>query len=320
MSLLSLPTTLVTTSQLKSLGADDRRIRQSVLAGEIVRLGRGVFADGESWRQASPEEQHQLSSLALLMTIPSSATALSHDSAAVWHELPLLGTESRRVHLTARGSVPTRSRAGYTRHEVPDELIRRYVLPSRAAAQNRIWMTTPAASVTLIARDIGLLPGLIAADAAVHRELLTLDDLTAAASCLGRSSPSLRTVLSCTTAGSESPGESATKWLLHQLGVAYIQQERFVDSDGFLIARVDFLLPELGVILEFDGVKKYGNATDLVKEKHREDELRGLGYVVVRLVWSELSLETLRTKIERAAKMSHRQAPSHGGRRVALSS
>ncbi len=54
--------------------------------------------------------------------------------------------------------------------------------------------------------------------------------------------------------------------------------------------RVDFLVTGTNVIVEFDGKVKYasGDGDVLWKEKRREDRLRRLGYVVVRLTWADL--------------------------------
>lgn len=52
--------------------------------------------------------------------------------------------------------------------------------------------------------------------------------------------------------------------------------------------RVDFLVPGTRVIVEFDGAVKYDDRQAIVAEKRREDDLRRRGYVVVRLMWSDL--------------------------------
>jgi very-short-patch-repair endonuclease len=57
------------------------------------------------------------------------------------------------------------------------------------------------------------------------------------------------------------------------------------------VARVDFLLPELGVVVEFEGARKDEGADGrdaLVREKRLEDALRALDYRVVRLTWADL--------------------------------
>lgn len=68
-------------------------------------------------------------------------------------------------------------------------------------------------------------------------------------------------------------------------------------SDGEFRARVDLLIEELRLVIEFDGRAKYqrrtenGRVTDadiVWSEKLREDRLRELGYEVVRLTWADL--------------------------------
>ena len=53
---------------------------------------------------------------------------------------------------------------------------------------------------------------------------------------------------------------------------------------------MDFLLRGTNVIVEFDGRMKYdsGDPAALWAEKNREDGLRRLGYVVVRITWADL--------------------------------
>ena len=58
------------------------------------------------------------------------------------------------------------------------------------------------------------------------------------------------------------------------------------------MGRADFRVGTT-VLVEFDGRAKYGmggrrREDDLWAEKQREDRLRALGYVVVRLVWADL--------------------------------
>jgi very-short-patch-repair endonuclease len=43
------------------------------------------------------------------------------------------------------------------------------------------------------------------------------------------------------------------------------------------------------VLVEFDGAVKYEDRRALYEEKQREDALRRAGWVLVRLVWSDLA-------------------------------
>lgn len=60
------------------------------------------------------------------------------------------------------------------------------------------------------------------------------------------------------------------------------------------------------LVIEFDGAVKYEGAQGreaLVAEKNREDELRQLGYGIVRLVWSGL-VDPARVQAKMLAEIS----------------
>jgi len=58
--------------------------------------------------------------------------------------------------------------------------------------------------------------------------------------------------------------------------------------NGPVTWRPDFLVDDTMVLVEFDGLVKYGGTDDLVAEKRREDRLRALGHEVVRVTWADL--------------------------------
>ncbi|MFJ3035056.1 hypothetical protein ACIPC2_11660 [Curtobacterium pusillum] len=96
----------------------------------------------------------------------------------------------------------------------------------------------------------------------------------------------------------ESVGESFTAIRLIEHGVRSIEpQHEFRTGDR--IDRVDFWLPDLGVVVEFDGKQKYvdpdmlGNRSPqdaLWQEKLREDRVRSQPGVttVIRVTWWHL--------------------------------
>lgn len=82
--------------------------------------------------------------------------------------------------------------------------------------------------------------------------------------------------------------------MLTDHGLPVRSQVSICDASGILVGRVDFLVGD-HVIVEFDGAVKYERAqgrSALVAEKSREDALRALGYVVVRVTWSDLASPT----------------------------
>jgi very-short-patch-repair endonuclease len=72
--------------------------------------------------------------------------------------------------------------------------------------------------------------------------------------------------------------------------IAVTPQVTITDRRGEFVARVDFLVDGANVVVEFDGKVKYaaGDPAVLWDEKRREDRLRRLGYVVVRITWADL--------------------------------
>jgi hypothetical protein len=76
-----------------------------------------------------------------------------------------------------------------------------------------------------------------------------------------------------------------------------VPQLKVFDRLGRFVARTDFGWEEEWTLGEFDGKKKYGRLLlkpgqtpedALFEEKRREDQLRDLGWQVVRWVWAEL--------------------------------
>lgn len=84
----------------------------------------------------------------------------------------------------------------------------------------------------------------------------------------------------------ESVGESRVAWLAHGWGLELEPQVR-VDFGGRSVY-ADFRITGTRVLLEFDGLAKYEDRRSLVREKIREDELRRLGWIVVRMTWADL--------------------------------
>ncbi|WP_256841679.1 hypothetical protein [Ornithinimicrobium cryptoxanthini] len=89
----------------------------------------------------------------------------------------------------------------------------------------------------------------------------------------------------------ESVGESRMRFVCIVGGIEVVPQATIRDEQGTFVARVDFLVRGTNVVLEFDGRVKYADATGraLWDEKRREDRLRALGYVVVRVIWTDLA-------------------------------
>ncbi|NUS01547.1 MAG: hypothetical protein HOV97_03175 [Nonomuraea sp.] len=85
----------------------------------------------------------------------------------------------------------------------------------------------------------------------------------------------------------ESPGETRTAYVLRCLGLDLDPQVEVV-AEGRRY-RADFRVRGTRVLVEFDGAVKYVDRAALFEEKQREDALRRAGWIIVRVVWSDLS-------------------------------
>jgi len=158
----------------------------------------------------------------------------------------------------------------------------------------RVPVVNPATAVVPCAARSGLRAGLIAADAALASGRVTVHDrgLALGAARLGPGRRSAHEAVRLADAGSESPGESWSRLVFAQLRLPRPRlQAEIRDDSGRFVAQVDFLFEEPRIVVEFDGLVQYAGwhgRDALAAEKTREDRLRRLGYVVVRLKWADL--------------------------------
>lgn len=227
---------------------------------------------------------------------------LSHASATLAYRLPLASRHQRAALLRpVQRQVLTQS---FVIHPLVDEVaidtdLGPAVPPARAVAQ--------------LTMDFGVFDGVVAADAALHRNLFTaseLEDVARSVKGWPRSAR-LSTAISLMDGRSESVGETRLRIILDLAGITVVPQTLIRDGSGRVIARVDFLVEGTNVVIEFDGLVKYtdGGVEALVAEKRREDRIRSLGYCVLRVTWDELSNPAvLLARIRHAMLQKHTSA------------
>lgn len=204
--------------------------------------------------------------------------------------LPLLDADVSRIHVDHTEPL------GNTRRH-PTVTVHTYPGPDLVTEHRGLLTVEPNTAVGTALLS-SLPSGVMAADAALHRELVTPESLRAAVERHTRT-PGVaraRRVVELADGRAESPGESRLRLILLDLGFRAVPQF-VVREGGRVVARVDFYLPELGVVLEFDGLLKYratsrdpaGKSSDVViAERTRERRIRRLGYGVGRVTWKEL--------------------------------
>ncbi|MCL9665114.1 hypothetical protein L2091_07715 [Curtobacterium albidum] len=268
-----------------------RQQQRDVRRGVLVVIGYGAFADRAEWDAATEWEQHIARTKAAQQRSPG--TIVSHASAVVLHRLPWISPVPDRVVLTD----PRRTTTQRTRYVDKAPGADRRV---RTTLVDGLVVTALADTVVdvVLRHDRGR--ALAVADAAVRRGVDP-----SALSALVREREPVRAhkrasqVLELARGLSESAGESITHLALSDAGCAHVvQQHEFRDADG-PVGRVDFWLPDHGLVVEFDGLAKYrdqalrgGRSADevVVAEKLREDRLRALPEVrgVVRPIWRDV--------------------------------
>jgi hypothetical protein len=271
-------------------GYSDNDIRARVRAGRWVRLCQGAYAELRDDHDSRPDWDqlgwlHIRAAKAVYHRLGGRAV-LSHQSAVLLHGIEVTDLDLGCVHLTRRTG-PGRSGTGVCQHaarpRVPTvvELDGVQLTPGPRAVVEAIRYTTYPIAVSVV-------------DEALRVGVATPSQLKDALE-LFKNRAGTGMAIRAVQFGdglAESVGESRLRVLMADLGLPRpVLQAEIHDALGGLVGRVDFLLVEWGVIVEFDGALKYAgkSALPLVREKRREDALRDLGYEVVRATWSDLA-------------------------------
>lgn len=289
-------------------GYTQSQLERQVRTGRWRRLCRDGYSVPAAWPDEKPwaraRRMHVLTAKAVYHHAGAGAV-LSHQTAAVMHGLPDWGLDLSRAHYTkASGRAGLRDGAYRHHAEVP--------IGDRCEREARL-LTTPARAAVESACRASYEAAVVLFDACVHADLATPEEILAVAERMKRwtGAPTARAAAAFIDGRSESVGESRLRVLLadHGFPTPDVQVE-LRDSDGALVGRVDFVLPTVRLVIEFDGRVKYGEGSQAVfAEKRREDRIRELGYLVLRVSWSDLTdtvtlVARIRQAIARAARVA----------------
>lgn len=282
-------------------GLRSRDINRLVNDGTVLRVAPRAYVLGTSMAAAeTPEARHKLSALARVRSFDGRVAA-SHHSALALHGLPFWQVPEKQFHVARATGRSSRRRGDLVLHESYPTKSGEFAALVRSPATT---ITSVSAALAVIGTAMvdGEQAGVVAADAALHRGLTTVQECESWLGALARR-PGLATArraLELAEPLTESVGETRTRLLLHAMpGLPPVTpQHAFVDESGHEWARADFLVGER-LVVEFDGRTKYragdGSTTAEIeeivwREKRREDRIRRDrgGKVVVRLIWADL--------------------------------
>ena len=274
---------MFTLAQARTLGVSPLVLERLVRENRLLHPGRGLYAVTEDVDQA-PEPWHR--HLCVGAHLLYRDASLTSASASLAHGLPVWGVDLSRPDLHR----PVDRAVGVKAFRVrprPKNPLRPEPVTTELGRADEV-----ATSVVQLALDHGPVAGTVSADNAVHRGLVTIDALTTAGDLVASwpGSSRVRSMLAFVDGRSESVGETRCRIELVTHGIPLVPQVPIRDRDGNVFARVDFVIEGYKVVVEFDGRVKYaeGDKQVLWDEKRREDRLRALGYLVVRITWADL--------------------------------
>lgn len=295
---------LVTRSEALSRGIGDADLARLCTARQWQRLSRGHYVTGDC-ANISAVQRHFLLIRAITDVAASGAVA-SFVSAAVLHGIDVWNLDLGKVHVTRNRRAGARTGRHIVVHAGSLQL-------DEIAVVDHILVTSADRAVADLARTVPFEEAVAVGDSALRCGLVTREQL-AEQLRRARRRPGARAaarVFGLLDGRSESVGESRSRLALAATGLPAPELQASVFSqEGRLVGRVDFLFPGLGVIGEFDGMIKYQKQLRgtksveevVVAEKLREDQLRELGWMVVRWTWHDLAQpQRLAARIRAAA-------------------
>ncbi len=291
-----------TSRRLRAGGRSPAQIRTMLSAGRLVAIGRGVYVTKALASEFAdvPHGEHILTAAAALW-LGGPGCVLSHRTAALIHEIDLVGGELTYVSMysrTGRRGI----RNGVHRHVAllpADDVTRRFGVP----------VTTAARTVVDLARTATFAEAVVAADSALYRGLVSpLELRIVAGECGSRGSVQAVRVVEFASGQAESPLESLARVAFDDQGIPPPELQVSIVGDHGFIGRVDFYWKQYRTIAEVDGALKYADPAQARKQLWRDKALRQAGYEVVHFDWREITqhpdevASTLRQAFRRGAR------------------
>jgi len=274
-------------------------VRGAAGRGELRRIGRGVYVAPRAVAASAAEEQTPHGDARALAIAHAHGThrrltadhVFSHATAALLWGLPLWRAPQHT-------SVLVRHSAG---RGADRRVVRRVGLPSDDDVVLRHGLPVTSLDRTMVdcARVLAPLDALVVADAAVRKGAARDVALAQMVVARGRGVVQAREIVRLADAGAESPGESATRFVVLRDGLPVPTTQLGVRTrlGSFW---TDLGWPALRLALEYDGRTKYTDPEVLVREKRRHDAMVEAGWTVLRVTKEDLPGPTLTRRVLRA--------------------
>lgn len=273
--------------EMRAARGTTRPLERGAAQRELVRIAPGAYVSRDAWLQAAQEERHRTIAQAVRARA-SVPPVFSHESAAAFHSIPIVGEWPDWATVTVR--------RGGGESSAAVERVHRSLAPEDVTARaDGLRLTTVERTLIDLAATRSTLSAIVAISHARH-EGVTLDRIVASIARAGRM-PGIRAVRAAllqSTDRAESPLETLVLVRCRDLGFAEPELQREIRGTDGVRYRVDFAWRNGAIVLEADGKLKYrsepGRPTPgevLWAEKRREDAIRGRGPTFVRASWDD---------------------------------
>jgi hypothetical protein len=271
-----------TTAEFLRAGKSAPQLRTMVRQGVWIQVRRGVYARADLAAELATHSggDHLLRTAAALATIGPAVA--SHQSAAIIHGMDLLG-KPRVVTLTRAPGANRSAQPGTRLHSA-------HLPAEHVAVVHGMRVTTPARTVIDLARSLEFRAGVVTADSALRKKLVTKRELETLLVGSPRRAGNDRAALVIAFADgrAESVLESIARVVFRDCGLPPPELQVWVGG-AEVVGRVDFLWRRFRTVVEVDGLMKYGDPARAVLQLERDRRLRDAGYEVVHLTWQDIT-------------------------------
>jgi hypothetical protein len=238
--------------------------------------------------RSDPAARHGLLALGAILSTRGAPTVACLGSAALLHGFKRLGRSPERVMLYRRKGPPWR--------DADVAVLTCGLSDGHVTEVQGVPCTTGARTVVDLARWVTLRSGVVVADSAMRLGVERQELKLVARDCARWPGVrNAREVIAFADGRAASPLESVSRVAFRDLGLPApeLQVTLAWDELGNPRIIVDFYWPEFGVVGEADGLMKYDEEgphqpNPLRAEKLRQEELEGMGYIVIRWTWDDI--------------------------------
>jgi len=301
---------IVTRRDLLASGTSRNEIATLVRHSSLIRVTRGVYARADLVRKyLDLPGGRQLMKAAAAIAVVGPEAVVSHQSAAELYGINLLGRPGNDVTLTGRPERSWSGRSGI--HLYGTELPAEHV-----TAKAGLPMTTPARTVTDLARTLSFRAGVVAADSALYQKLTTKAELQSVIAALPQRRGIRRAaeVVEFADNRAESPLESIARVLFRDAGLPPPDLQVWLGGNVEPVGRVDFYWKKYRTAVEVDGDLKYQDPARAKAQLKRDSLLRADGFEVVHFDWHDVidTPEQVVALIREAFRRAMRSKPAPG--------